>query len=63
MKNLFNILGWLILIFIILSNHLGFLLSDAIVIVLCIISAIFLCIGIIINRKNKEFQFYGDTVC
>ncbi len=52
MKNLFNILGWLILIFIILSNHIGFLLSDAIVIVLCIISAVFLCIGIIMNRKK-----------
>ena len=52
MKNLFNVLGWLILLFVILSNRLNLLLSDGIVIVLCIISAIFLCVGIIMNRKR-----------
>lgn len=52
MKNLFIVLGWLILLFVILSNRLSLLLSDGIVIVLCIISAIFLCVGIIMNRKR-----------
>lgn len=52
MKNLFYILGWLILMFVILTNHLSVLLSDGIVIVLCIISAVFLCVGIIMNRKK-----------
>lgn len=51
-RNLFNILGWLILIFVIVSNRIDIPLSDGIVIALCIISAIFLCIGIIMNRKK-----------
>ena len=53
MKNIFNILGWLILLFVILSNRIYIPLSDGIVIVLCIISAIFLCVGIIMNRKSN----------
>ena len=61
MKKLFNVLGWLILLFVISSNRLNFLLSDGIVIVLCTISALFLCIGIIMNRKRWPIPI-GRTV-
>ncbi len=47
-------MGYLILVFIVLSNYININLSDAITIVLGILSAIFMCIGILIKDKKHK---------
>lgn len=52
MRNVFLILGWLILLAIIWINRLLQPLSDAAVIGLGILSAVFLCTGILMKQKS-----------
>lgn len=54
MGKLFSVIGYLILVFIILSNYLNIQLSDTSVVILGIISAIFMSVGIFIKDKNKD---------
>lgn len=54
MEKFFSTVGYLILVFIILSNHVNINLSDMSVIILGILSAIFMCIGILIKDKNEK---------
>ena len=54
MEKFLKMMGYLILLFIVLSNHINIYLSDAIIILLGILSAIFICIGIFMN--DKKFQ-------
>ena len=54
MQKFFSIIGYLILVFIILSNYVNINLSDRSVIILGILSAIFMCIGILIKDKNEK---------
>ena len=53
MSKLFSIIGYLILVFIILSNYIMVSLPDASVIVLGIVSAIFMGLGILLNDKKQ----------
>lgn len=53
MGKLFSIIGYLILVFIILSNYINIQLSDTSIIILGIISAIFMSAGIFIKDKSK----------
>ncbi len=53
-QKFFSIIGYLILVFIILSNYVNINLSDRSVIILGILSAIFMCIGILIKDKNEK---------
>ena len=54
MGKLFSVIGYLILVFIILSNYLNIQLSDISVVLLGIIGAIFMSVGIFIKDKNKD---------
>lgn len=53
MEKFLSIIGYLILVFIIVSNYINIELSNASVILLGILSAIFMSIGIFIKDKNK----------
>ncbi len=52
MKKFFIILGLLILLFVILSNFISLTLSTPLIILLCVISAVFLCIGVL-SKESK----------
>lgn len=54
MKNFFLILGWVILLAVILVNRFAAPMSDAMVILLCVIAAVFLCIGVLIKQPAKK---------
>lgn len=54
MSKIFSVLGYLILLIVVLSNLLDFSISDPMVIVLCVISAIFMCISIVSENKKKQ---------
>ena len=56
MGKLFSVIGYLILVFIILSNYINIQLSDAGVVLLGIVSVIFMIVGIFIKDKNKDKQ-------
>ncbi len=51
MNKYFTILGWLILLLVIITNYVSITLTTPVVIILCILSAIFLCIGILSGPK------------
>lgn len=53
MRTFLILLGWLILLFVIVSNYINLVLPTPIVIILCVLSAIFLCCAILMNKKNK----------
>lgn len=53
MRTFLILLGRLILLFVIVSNYVNLALSAPIVVILCVLSAVFLCGGILINKKNK----------
>jgi len=52
MGKFLKMLGYLILLFLVLSNRININLSNAIIILLGILSAIFMCIGIFIDDKK-----------
>lgn len=52
MKTFLILLGWLILLFVIVSNYINLVLPTPVVVILCVLSAIFLCYGILINKKK-----------
>ena len=54
MGKLFSCIGYLILVFIILSNYLNIQVSNKSIIFLGIISAIFMVVGIFIRDKEKK---------
>jgi len=54
MSKLFSLLGYSILLFLVFSNIVGYPISNAIVIVLAVLSAIFISISIIIKDKAKN---------
>lgn len=54
MKNFFLILGWAILLAVILINRLAAPMPDVMVILLCVIAAVFLCIGILTKKAGKK---------
>ena len=54
MRKIFSIIGYLILGFIVLSNYINIQLSNASVILLSVISAIFMIVGIIMDVRNKN---------
>lgn len=53
MNKIFSIIGYLIMVFILLSNYMNIVLSNGSVILLGVISAVFMCVGIIIKDKKK----------
>jgi len=53
MGRFLQIIGYLILVFIIISNYIKIELSNGIVILLAVISAIFMSLGIFIKDKSK----------
>ena len=53
MINLFSLLGYLILLFLVISNLINISLSTPIVIVIAVISAMMMCLSIIIKEKKK----------
>lgn len=53
MGKFLKMLGYLILLFLLVSNHININLSNAIIILLGILSAVFMCIGIFINDKKS----------
>ncbi len=54
-----KVIGFLILLFILLSNLIRINLSNAMTIVLGVLSALFMCVGIFISDKksNKEWKY------
>ncbi len=52
MGKILKMLGYLLLLFLVLSNNINVSLSDASIIILGILSAIFMCIGILIDDKK-----------
>lgn len=53
MEKLFSIIGYLILGFVVLTNYIGIELSNASVIILAIVSAVFM-VGGILYKGQKE---------
>lgn len=53
MKKMFSIIGYLILVFILLSNYINIELTDVSVIILAVVSAIFMILGILLKDKKK----------
>ncbi len=53
MNKLFSIIGYLVLVFVILSNYMNIDLTDRSVIFLGIVSAMFMCTGILLKDKKK----------
>ena len=53
MGKLFSMIGYLILGFIVLSNYIDIQLSNASVVLLAIISAIFMVLGLLAKDKKK----------
>ena len=54
MNKIFSILGYLILVFLLLSNHMNITLTDAIAIVLGVLGAAFMCVGILLKDKKDK---------
>ena len=54
MGKFLSIIGYLILVFIIVSNYMNIELSNTSVILLGILSAIFMSIGILIRDKDNK---------
>ncbi|MBQ8120339.1 MAG: hypothetical protein IJ172_06155 [Ruminococcus sp.] len=54
MSKIFSLLGYLILLIVVLSNLLDFSISDPMVIVMCVISAVFMCVSIVSKDKKKQ---------
>ena len=54
MGKLFSVIGYLILVFIILSNYINIQLSNTSIVFLGIVSAIFMIVGIFIKDKEKD---------
>ena len=54
MNKLFSFTGYLILVFIIISNYINISLTDMGVIILGIISAVFMSVGILLKDKKHE---------
>lgn len=50
---IFSIIGYLILVFILLSNYINIELTDMSVIILAVVSAIFMILGILLKDKKK----------
>lgn len=50
---IFSIIGYLILVFILLSNYINIELTDVSVIILAVVSAIFMILGILLKDKKK----------
>ncbi len=48
----FSLLGWVLLLFVMLSNYFEPPLSTSIVIILCVLSDIFLCAGVLETKMN-----------
>ncbi len=62
MGKFLKMLGYLILLFLVVSNYININLSNAIIILLGILSAVFMCIGIFINDEkvnkiNNKFAY------
>ena len=53
MSKIFSIIGYLIMVFIVLTNYINIVLSNGSVILLGVLSAVFMCIGIIVKDKKK----------
>ena len=53
MQKFLMLLGYLILFFIVVLNYINFDISDAMIIILGIISAIFISLGIFLKDKEK----------
>ena len=54
MSKCFQIIGILILAFIIISNHIDISLSNSAVIILAVLGAVLMCIGIFISDKKQR---------
>ena len=54
MTTLFSVLGYAILLFLVISNLIGLELSAPIVIVFAVISAVLMCISILVKDKNRR---------
>ncbi len=54
MEKFLKLIGYLILLFIVLSPHININLSNSAVILLGILSAVFICIGIFMNDKMSK---------
>lgn len=52
MSKFLSILGFLMIIFLVVSNYLDFKISNSMVIVIAAISAIFICISVLTQDKN-----------
>ena len=54
MNNVFSLLGYLILLFLVISNLIDYQISNALVIVLAVLSAVFMSISILIKDKKEK---------
>ena len=52
MSKIFMAIGYFIMVFIVLSNYINIVLSNGRIILLGVLSAVFMCIGIIIKDKK-----------
>ena len=53
MNKVFSLIGYLVLVFIVLSNYINIDLTDKSVIILGVVSAIFMSAGILLKDKKK----------
>lgn len=53
MGKIFNVIGYLILFFVVLSNFININLSDTSIIILAVLSAVFMIVGIFIKDKKS----------
>lgn len=54
MSKYLKMLGYLILLFIVISNYINIDLSSVIIILLGILSAVFMCVGIFIDDTKSK---------
>ena len=54
MNKVFSLLGYLILLFLVISNLIDYQISNALVIVLAVLSAVFMSISILIKDKKEK---------